>query len=47
MTALYDEYWLDIAYHLHIPPEQQDRMSVKRFHEAVQAVKQIREDAAK
>lgn len=38
---------MDIAHHLHIPPRAQDEMTWIELHEAVEAVKKIRTEAAK
>lgn len=42
-----EEYWLDICYHLHIPPREQDRMTVVEYHQACSAIDSIRADLAK
>jgi len=34
--------WLDVAYHLHIPPHEADRMPVWMIEQAISAVHQIR-----
>lgn len=44
---MYDEYWLDICYHLHITPEEQDRMPVRRYQAACAAVEKIRQELKK
>jgi len=47
VTRQAEEFWLDVAYHLHIHPREQDRLTVREWDQAVAAVTGIREEAEK